>query len=126
MMATNSPVIDLKFLENMLKLSKGNPKFVVDTIQKFLIAAPKGIREIQMFKVDHNRDDLKQKAHKFMSTCSVVGAMRMINVCYRLSSKAKTEDEKQLRIWLDQLNDEFEIASEHLNDYVSKVMSTAL
>jgi len=120
-----SQSIDFSFLDGMLRLAKGNPKFVTDTVQRFLVNAPKGIREIQQFKLDHDRDVLKKKAHKFISTCSVVGAMRMINVCYKLSSKAKTEDEVVLREWLDQLNEEFDIASEYLNDYLAKILATA-
>lgn len=122
---TNSPSIDFAFLDGMLKLAGGNPRYVSENIHRFLINAPRSIRDIQQFKVDHNRDELKRKAHKFISTCSVVGAMRMINVCYKLSSKGKTEDEKVIREWLDQLNQEFEVASDNLNDYISKIMATA-
>jgi HPt (histidine-containing phosphotransfer) domain-containing protein len=122
-MNLKSPTIDYSYLEGMLKLAKGNPRFVSESVRRFLINAPKTIREIQAFKLDHNRDVLKTKAHKFISACSVVGAMRMINVCYKLSSKAKTEDEVVLRQWLSQLSDEFEMASESLNDYLSKIMA---
>lgn len=120
---TKNP-IDFSFLDGMLKLAKGEPTFVTQSVQRFLVNAPKDIREIQHFKLDHDRDALKKKTHKFISTCSVVGAMRMINVCYKLTSKAKTEDEVVLREWLDQLSEEFEIASEHLNDYIAKVEPT--
>ncbi len=124
-MESKNPSIDFTFLDGMLRLAKGNPRFVTESIQRFLVQAPKSIRELHRFKLDHNRDVLKQKAHKFISTCSVVGAMRMINVSYKLSSKAKIEEEAILRQWLDQLNDEFEMASEQLNDYLAKIMAEA-
>lgn len=116
--------IDFSFLDGMLKLGKGDPRFVAQSVQKFLMNAPKDIREIQLFKINHDREVLKKKTHKFISTCSVVGAMRMIHVCYKLTSRAKIEEEVVLREWLDQLNDEFELASEHLNDYLAKILAT--
>lgn len=124
-MQTKSPSIDFTFLEGMLRLAKGNPRFVNDHIQRFLVNCPKDLREIHRFKQDHDREALKRKTHKFISSCSVVGAMRMINISYRISTKAKTEDETLLREWLDELSNEFETVSEALNDYISKLVAPA-
>lgn len=121
---TKSPTIDFSYLDGMLRLSKGNPRFVTEHVQRFMVNCPRDLREIMRFKQDHDREALKRKTHKFISSCSVVGAMRMINVSYRISTKAKTEDEAQLREWLDELNAEFTAVSESLNEYLAKISAT--
>lgn len=120
-MDEGTPSIDFTFLDSMLNLSKGEPRFVVQTVQRFLKNSDTSLKDIQEFRKSHDREALKQKTHKFISSCSVVGAMRVIELCKQLSKKSDDKDEATILSWLDTLQSEVESAKQILKTYLSKI-----
>lgn len=124
-MDEQKPSIDFTFLDSMLRVSKGNPKFVTVSVGRFLKSVDQYNSEIQEFRQTEDREALKQKSHKFISSCSVVGAMHIIDICHLLSRKSDDQDKKAIEVWLDDLNTEIAKVTEILNDYLSKLTATA-
>ena len=122
-MTTESPSIDFSFLDQMLKIARGNPRFVVDSIRRFLDTGLKDILEIKSFSESHDRIFLKTKTHRMISTCSVVGAMRMIDISSDLSTQAETQEIPILEKWIEDLHDEFAVVKKALNEYLEKIMA---
>jgi HPt (histidine-containing phosphotransfer) domain-containing protein len=113
--------MDFSFLDEMLRLSKGNPKYVASGIQRFLINGKRDLDELHFFKQDKNRRALLNKAHRFISTCSVVGAMRLIEMCKQLLKDSQDRSDAQISDWLEEMDKEFALVSELLTEYLAKI-----
>ena len=117
--------IDFNYLDNMLRLSKGNPRFVTEMVNRFIKTSTKDMADIRSFKNTMDRESLKQRSHKFISSCSVVGAMQMIEICHLLSKKSDGETNDMINARIDELDREYDYTLKSLQDYLNKLYAAA-
>ncbi len=122
-MTQEEPSVDFQYLDSMLSIAKGNHQFVIDYIQRFLGKGASDLDCILSFRQQHSRIELKEKTHRLISSCSVVGALRMIVICRDISRGAELQELSILESKLDNLEDEFQTVKQLLGDYLTKIMT---
>lgn len=120
-MAETQTSIDFSYLDDLLNMTKGKPNFVRDCVQRFLNNADNEIKELKNFNETNDRALLKAQSHHLISTCSVVGAHRMIELSRSLSKQALNSDVEILKQGLLDLDNDFQIVKDLLNDYLAKL-----
>ncbi|MBI2601470.1 MAG: Hpt domain-containing protein [Deltaproteobacteria bacterium] len=113
--------IDFSFLKQIEGLDTRRAEFLANHIERFLAAAPVEIDKLNELNEKGDREQLRFQSHKFVSTCSVVGAMRMIQLSSQVSKGALSEEKKQLTSWVGELRGEFKTVENLLGDYLTKL-----
>ncbi len=113
--------LDFSYLEELLILTKGQSQIIRDCVQRFIKNADHEISELKIFKQTNDRALLKSQSHHLISTCSVVGAIRMIELSRALSKQALSSELESLHQGLNELDKDFNIVKDLLTDYLKKL-----
>lgn len=113
--------IDFSFLKQIEGLDGKRAEFLVGHIKRFIDLAPQEIAQLENLNEREDREQLRFLSHRFVSTCSVVGAMRMIELSGRVSKGALSEKKATLKEWVGELKEEFRSVETMLGDYLAKL-----
>ncbi|MDD9951114.1 MAG: ATP-binding protein [Zetaproteobacteria bacterium] len=101
--------IDPKAVEMLKMLSNtANPNFFANAIQEFTQASQQESKLLQQWINENKYSAIKATAHKYKTSCGIVGATQLIRVCESIEAAALAEDMAAVKAHYHQLQQHIE------------------
>ncbi|MBT3352807.1 MAG: response regulator [Nitrospinaceae bacterium] len=111
------PSIAPKVIAELLKLEADGAHNVIDELTAiFLTDSPLRLESIKNAINEGNADELKHSAHALKGSCTVIGAMKMKEICFELEKLGSTSSLHNLSDTLSRLETEFLLVQRELTE----------
>jgi signal transduction histidine kinase/CheY-like chemotaxis protein/HPt (histidine-containing phosphotransfer) domain-containing protein len=109
-------------LDNLYHISGGDDQFVKQMLQSFVSSTEKGISDVTKAAGSGEPESVANIAHKLLSPCRHIGAMRLFNLLSRIETEARKGDLSELpESYFHDLRREFNIVADVLNEHLLKI-----
>lgn len=115
--ATSSDCIDMQAIELLKLLSKGdNASFFENSVKEFTGTTEKEVQLLKAFIAEKKYSEIKSTAHRYKTSCGIVGAKNLSQLCENLEADALAQNMIQVETNYALLNQEVTRVLSHLRE----------
>ncbi|SMF01423.1 ATP-binding protein [Pseudobacteriovorax antillogorgiicola] len=115
--------LDLKAIAMLRSLcTDKNPHFLEKQVEQFNNALTQVQPEFDRYLKSQDFTALKESAHKFKTSCGIVGARQLVSLCQKLEASCMEKDSQLSQVTIDQISSEGPQVQSYLAEEVKRVL----